>query len=330
MLRKSEFEPAWWLRNAHAQTVWATIMRPTIQLALQPERLEMPDGDFIDLVWDSTNAHEQHKPIVVILHGLSGSVNSPYARGLITVLSRAGWRPVFMHFRGSSGEPNRLARYYHSGDTHDVAYVVNHLQQKNPSVPIAAVGVSLGGNVILKWLGQTGANNPLLTAVAVSVPFELNLATQAMNSGFSKIYQYRLLRELRKDIEKKFKSQNLPCPFDLERLSKVKNFHEFDDLVTAPLHHFADANDYYLQSSSRQYLHAISKPTLIIHAEDDPFMPKTVIPAAAELSSSTLLELSQQGGHVGFVAGNKIGKAEYWLEKRIPEYLSVFLKGASV
>jgi predicted alpha/beta-fold hydrolase len=325
MLQKSQFEPAWWLRNAHAQTVWATLMRPEIPLALQPQRLELSDGDFIDVIWDSANAQDQDKPIVVILHGLAGSVKSPYARGLISAFSNAGWRPVFMHFRGSSGEPNRLARYYHSGDTKDVAHVVTVLQEKNPNVDIAAVGVSLGGNVILKWLGETGANNPLVSAVAVSVPFELNQATKTMNSGLSKIYQWRLLRQLRIEVEQKFKSKNLPCPFDLERLSSVKNFHEFDDLVTAPLHNFIDANDYYSKSSSRQYLPDITVPTLIIHAEDDPFMRKSVIPTPTELSPSTILELSQQGGHVGFVAGNKLGKADYWLETRIPEYLARLL-----
>ncbi len=322
MLRKSLFEPAWWLRNAHAQTVWATIMRAETPLVLQTERLELPDSDFIDLVWSGANAHELHKPIVVILHGLAGSVKSPYAHGLIGALSNIGWRPVFMHFRGSSGEPNRLPRYYHSGDTQDVAFVVAHLQQKNPGVPIAAVGISLGGNVILKWLGETGVDNPLMMAVAVSVPFELDQAIKTMDRGFSKIYQYQLLKELRVEIEKKFKSENLLCPFDLGKLSSVRNFQEFDNLVTAPLHDFTDANDYYLKSSSRQYLSTITKPTLIIHAEDDPFMPKTVIPAATELSPTTLLEISESGGHVGFVEGSKIGKAEYWLEKRIPEYFN--------
>jgi uncharacterized protein len=326
MIQKSQFEPAWWLRNAHAQTVWATLMRPEIPLALLPERLELPDGDFIDLVWDRTNAHELHKPLVLILHGLAGSVRSPYAHGLISTFSNAGWRPVFMHFRGSSGEPNRLPRYYHSGDTKDVAYVVQHLQQLNPGVAIAGIGISLGGNVILKWLGETAESNPLIAAVAVSVPFELHQATSTMDSGFSKIYQWRLLNQLRNEIHLKFKDRNIPCPFDLERLSSVKNFREFDNLVTAPLHQFIDAEDYYVQSSSRQFLHKIAKPTLIIHAEDDPFMPKSVIPTVAELSPCTIIELSNQGGHVGFVAGDKIGKAEYWLESRIPDYLARYIQ----
>ncbi len=325
MLQKSQFEPAWWLRNAHAQTVWATFMRPEIPIIFQPQRMELPDGDFIDLLWDSANANDHHKPIVILLHGLAGNITSPYAYGLMSAISKEGWRPVFMHFRGSSGEPNRLPRYYHSGDTQDVAYVVNILQEKNPQVPIAAIGVSLGGNVILKWLGETGSANPLACAVAVSVPFELNLATKTMNSGFSKIYQWRLLRQLRKDVEQKFKNNNIICPFDFDNLSSVKNFHEFDDLVTAPLHDFIDANDYYMKSSSRQFLPEIKVQTLIIHAEDDPFMPRSVIPAENELSASTILELSKRGGHVGFVSGDKFGQADYWLERRIPKFLALFL-----
>lgn len=322
MLQKSDFEPAWWLRNSHAQTVWASVMRPPIPLELQRERVELPDGDFIDLAWDAANAQERDKPLVVILHGLAGNLQSPYARGFIAAFSQAGWRPVFMHLRGSSGEPNRLARYYHSGDTADLAYIVQHLQHNNPDVPIAAVGVSLSGNVILKWLGETGAQNPLTCAVAVSVPFELEQSAKRMNCGFSKIYQWRLLRQIRLGIESKFIHQKIPCPFDLNRLHRVKNFVEFDNLVTAVLHDFIDAKDYYQQSSSRQYLAGIAVPTLIIHAEDDPFMPPSVIPAVNELSATTVLELSPRGGHVGFVTGNRLGKAEYWLERRIVRYLS--------
>ncbi len=326
MIQKSQFEPAWWLRNAHAQTVWATIMRPEIPLDLQPQRIELPDGDFIDLFWDNASAGDLHKPIVLILHGLAGSIKSPYAFGLMNAISHSGWRPVFMHFRGSSGEPNRLARYYHSGDTADVAFVVNHLKEKNPNAAISAVGVSLGGNVILKWLGETGTRNSLSGAVAVSVPFELNQATKIMDQGFSKIYQWRLLKQLRQDVQMKFSNNNLICPFDLEHLSRVKNFQEFDDLVTAPLHNFHDANDYYARSSSRQFLPEIKVKTLIIHAEDDPFMPKSVIPTEKELSASTILEISKEGGHVGFISGNKFGRANYWLERRIPEFLATVLK----
>jgi predicted alpha/beta-fold hydrolase len=326
MSHTSDFIPAWWLRNPHLQTVWPTFMRRTIPMTLSPQRLELPDGDFIDLVWDATNRNDRHKPIVVILHGLAGSLKSPYARGLMRAISTSGWRPVLMHFRGASGVPNRLIRSYHSGDTADVAYVVESLLQTNPGVDMAAVGFSLGGNVLLKWLGQTASHNPLTAAVAVSVPFELLPVTNTLNTGLSKIYQWVLLRQLRQEIKFKFNNTSLDCPFDLEQVTLAKNFYAFDELVTAPLHDFKGAAEYYQQASSRQYLPPITTPTLIIHAEDDPFMPPCVIPTREELSACTRLEVSAHGGHVGFIGGDTPGKAEYWLEKRIPQFFAKLLK----
>lgn len=319
------FQPAWWLQNPHAQTMWPTLMRPKVAIRLEKQRLEMPDHDFLDLMWDADNRRDESKPIVLLLHGLAGSINSPYSKGLMQAIGASGFRPLFMHFRGSSGEPNRLARFYHSGDTHDVAFVVHTLQQQHPGVPIAGVGISIGGNVILKWLGETGASNPLAAAVTVSVPFELGTAATHMDTGLSKVYQWKILRQLCRCLWTKF--QILPCPFELKALRQVKNFWDFDNLVTAPLHNFADANEYYQLSSCRQYLGEISKPTLIIHAQDDPFMPTKVIPTAAEISPSTTLDISAKGGHVGFITGNKFGRPEYWLEQRIPEFLQQVFKG---
>lgn len=319
----TSFQTAWWLNNPHAQTMWGTLTRPQVDIKLFTERVDTPDHDFIDLVWDTSNRHDEMKPMVVILHGLAGDIRSPYAKGLMKAISAQGWRPVFMHFRGSSGEPNRLARYYHSGDTNDLAFIVSYLHIKHPGVPIAAVGISLGGNVILKWLGETANDNLLIGAIAVSVPFELQNVALHMNKGFSKIYQWRILRQLCAALFIKF--QKMPCPFDLSKLKQVKSFYDFDNLVTAPLHNFANADEYYQLSSCRQYLPTITKPTLIIHAEDDPFMPPDVIPSTSELSNSTTLDLQTSGGHVGFVMGNIPGVAEYWLEKRIPEYLGQLL-----
>ncbi|MDQ2994279.1 MAG: hydrolase [Pseudomonadota bacterium] len=320
----TRFEPAWWLNNPHAQTMWGTLTRPQVNINLIRERIDTPDHDFLDLMWDASNKDDESRPIALILHGLAGCIRSPYAKGLMQAISAAGWRPVFMHFRGSSGEPNRLARYYHSGDTNDLAFVVSYLHMKYAGVPIAAIGISLGGNVILKWLGESANDNLLIGAVAVSVPFELHHAASYMDKGFSKVYQWKILRQLCADLFVKF--QKLPCPFDLAKLKRVKNFWDFDNLVTAPLHNFANANEYYELSSCRQYLPNITKTTLIIHAEDDPFMPTHVIPTTNEISSTTTLELLKNGGHVGFVTGTVPGKAEYWLEKRIPEFLNSLIK----
>src|SRR3990167_580396 len=177
----NQFKPAWWLPNSHLQTLWPAICRKRKKLSLQRERFELPDGDFIDLDWLKK---DQSGPLVLILHGFEGSVESHYAAGILQTLNRKGWRGVFMHFRGCSGEHNRLPRGYHSGDTHDVRYVIQTIRKREPKTPIAAVGYSLGGNVLLKWLGETGEQNPLKAAIAISVPFELHKAAARIQQGF--------------------------------------------------------------------------------------------------------------------------------------------------
>lgn len=316
MIKNSIFKPAWYLANSHLQTLWPFLFRNRHFPAIKNERLELPDGDFIDLVW--TDA-ESDKPIVVILHGLEGSYRSHYIPGLLRYLQSAGFRCVVMHFRGCGGEPNRLDRAYHSGDTDDIAYLVECLKIREPQTPVYAVGISLGGNVLLKWLGQSGDSNPLNAAVAVSVPFQLDICADTLNSGIARLYQYYLLRSLVNNTMRKFADRT--APFDLQRIAKIKSLREFDDVVTAPLHGFDSAAHYYAVSSSRQYLHAIERPTLIIHAQDDPFMTPQVIPQEHELSTSTTLELSKKGGHVGFITNNNWFKITYTLDSRIRDFL---------
>lgn len=320
----STFAPAWWLQNPHAQTMWPTFFRCKTKIKELWDRVELPDGDFIDLVWDRDNAEQSGAPIVLLFHGLGGDIESPYVSGLMKAISKKGWRPVLMHFRGSSGVPNRLSRWYHSGETEDMAYIVDRLQKVNPGVPIAAVGVSLGGNALLKWLGETGVSNPLTTAVAVSVPFILSSVADRFQKGISRLYQWWLIRRLKKDTIEKF--QHIPAPFDINKVSSINSFWEYDDLITAPLHGFKNVHDYYQKCSSRQYLSAIHVPTLIIHAKDDPFMTPDVIPSHSELSENVQMDLSEKGGHVGFISGNSPGHPRYWLEERIPEFLSMHLQ----
>lgn len=309
------FEPAWWCRGPHAQTLWARLLRRTPEVSYWRERLELPDGDFIDLDW----SEHGRGPIVIVLHGLEGSSASPYARGLMRAIERRGWRGVVMHFRGCSGEPNRLARSYHSGDTGDLAYFVNTLRRRDPRAPLAAVGFSLGGNVLLKWLGKAGAAVPLRAAVAVSVPYVLSCAADRLNRGFSRLYQWRLLHSLcRTVIEKR---RNIQLPLKVRDLSALKSFRDFDEHVTAPLHGFDGADHYYTVASSRQYLKGITVPTLLLHARDDPFMTEATIPRKNELSETVTLEVCSHGGHVGFVTGSWPWRARYWLEERIPAYL---------
>jgi predicted alpha/beta-fold hydrolase len=309
------FVPAWWCRGPHAQTLWARLARRAPRISLWRERLELPDGDFIDLDWLESGSG----PIVVVLHGLEGSSESPYARGLMRAIEQRGWRGVVMHFRGCSGEPNRLARSYHSGDTGDLSFFVNTLRRREPRTPLAVVGYSLGGNVLLKWLGKAGGAVPLRSAVAVSVPYILGCAADRLNQGFSRLYQWQLLRSLRRNLAEKRK--RLRLPIRIQDLSTLESFRDFDEHVTAPLHGFDGADHYYTVSSSRQYLKGIAVPTLLLHSSDDPFMTEQAIPVRNELSESVVLEVSPRGGHVGFVAGAWPWRARYWLEERIPAYL---------
>lgn len=319
-MKESSFKPAWWLPGPHLQTLWPVLCRrKKKEIHLRRERFELPDGDFVDLDWAGDTG-----PIVLVLHGLEGSIHSNYAQGILQVLVENGWRGLFMHFRGCSGEPNRLPRSYHSGETQDLAWVVGAITRREPLVPFAAIGFSLGGNVLLKWLGESGKSNPLVAAVAISVPFELNKASKRFQRGFSKVYQWHLLNCLRKRLAKKFEDR--PPHIGLPPLSSLKTLWEFDEKVTAPLHGFSGAEEYYLLSSSRQFLYKIQVPTLLIQAKDDPFMTEDLIPEIKELSPQVKLELTPSGGHVGFVMGKFPWSSEYWLEQRIPDFLRNYFK----
>lgn len=315
LIRESAFRPAWWLPGAHLQTLYPSLCRRRQVPALTRERVELDDGDFIDIDW----TRDDRDTRVLILHGLEGSLESHYTGGLLHALETAGHRAGLMYFRGCSGEPNRLPRSYHSGDTGDLATVVQQLQRQQPSAPLALVGFSLGGNVLLKWLGEQGKTATITTAIAVSVPFDLHQAALKLRRGFSRIYQQHLLTRLRSSVTRK--AERHQPPFPLERLHELDNFHKFDDAITAPLHGFADVDDYYARSSSRQYLGTITIPTLLLQAADDPFLPVDALPGADELGPGVTLELARHGGHVGFVSGRNPLHPRYWLETRILEHL---------
>ena len=311
----SDFRAPWWLKSTHLQTIFGTLFRRRAAIGLRRERVELSDGDFLDLDWTPG----ARGPVVLVLHGLEGSSDSPYVRGMLETIHAQGWRGVVMHFRGCSGVPNRLPRSYHSGDTGDLSEIVARIAAREDVSSVAVVGYSLGGNVLLKWLGEQGASAPVAAAVAVSVPYTLSLAADRLAQGLSRIYQYRLIADLRAKLRRKFSGG--ACPIDLDLAHSSQNFWEFDDRVTAPLHGFEDVHDYYNRSSSRQYLAAIRVPTLILHAEDDPFMTPEVLPRDDELSPDVRLEISAGGGHVGFVYGKLPWRPRYWLEERIPAFL---------
>jgi predicted alpha/beta-fold hydrolase len=290
---------------------------------MKRERLELADGDFIDIDFYEKNG----RPTLLLLHGLEGSIDSPYIRGMIDSAAEQDWQIVVMHFRGCSGEPNRLLRSYHSGASDDLAEVLSLLKKREIIVDYL-VGYSLGGNVLLKWLGEQADKTSIKAAVAVSVPLMLDICAVEISQGFSKLYEFALLRTLRQKVRNKIdqfghsfmqtKSEDFP---DKKSVAQLTTFRRFDHQFTAPAHGFKDVDDYYQQASSRQFVPFIKVPTLIIQSKDDPFMNETVLPDLNSLPESVFLEANDNGGHVGFVQGQWPWSAEYYLEKRIPQFL---------
>ena len=313
--RFPQFQPARWLRNPHAQTVWQAFAPRHGPRRSERERWELPDGDFLDLVW----LRGTTGPLIVVLHGLEGSFDSPYAQSLLAAFEDRDWGACLMHFRGCSGEPNRLRRGYHSGETSDLAALIARLRGEFPRRPIGVVGYSLGGNVLLKWLGEAGAGADIDAAVAVSAPMRLDQCALRMDQGLSRFYQTHLMRRMKRSYQRKFRARDNP-PFPLTALARLSSFRQFDQHITAPLHGFSGADDYYQRCSSRRYLAGIQVPTLILHALDDPFMTPGVIPDQRELSASTRIEVSTHGGHVGFISGGSPWRPRYWLDHRIPAW----------
>ena len=309
----SSYQAPWWLKSPHLQTILPTLLRKRPSLAWVWERLELNDGDFIDLAWYP----RPQAPLVLMMHGLEGSLNSHYAATLVQALHTAGFAVVFMLLRGRGREPNRLAKSYHSGASADLAEVLAQLQARG-QLPAAAVGISLSANLLLKYLGETAATSPLKAAVAISAPFQLAVCAKKLERGFARIYGQYLLKQLKASYRKKFKQLAAPTPVDL---SAIQTIYEFDDQITAPFNHFVNATDYYQRSSSAQFLGKIQTPTLILHALDDPFMRPSIVPSPEQLSPSVSLELTKHGGHVGFMTGRVPWKLGYWLDERVPAWL---------
>jgi predicted alpha/beta-fold hydrolase len=321
MPQKRFFNPPWWLSNPHLQTLWSVLFQRRIKnLTLTRERIELPDGDFVDLDWTQG---PENSPIILVLYGVESSVHSPYVKRMLHTLQQKGWRGVLLNFRGCSGEMNRFLHSYHGGNTSDLVTVTQILREREPNTPLAAVGFSLGGNVLLKWLGETGDKNPLVSAVAISIPFDLEKTVRRLNQGFSRLYQTYLLNALRHKISTKLSER--AWDIQLPPLDTLRTLYDFDDQITARLNGFAGADEYYLKSSCRQYLQGICVPTLLLQAKDDPFMTEDALPLPHDLSPHVQFELSEKGGHIGFVAGNAPWAIEYWLDKRVSIALAVHL-----
>lgn len=323
MLIDSDFQPPWWAKNRHVQTIWPRFFQRRKPFSAKIERLNLPDGDFVDLAWGQ---QAQVKGVAIVFHGLEGSIKSHYANDLMAELQAQGWLPVLMHFRGCSHEHNLTPRAYHSGETEDPLFFLDWLEVKYPNVPKVAIGFSLGANMLLKLLGENPQQKHLQAAVAVSAPLKLWECSSSINQGLSRFYQSYLMKSMTRNLVTKMATIDYRqlLKIDLSQANNLKTFREFDEHVTAPLHGFKDADDYYQQCSASQFLNRIITPTLVLHAKDDPFMNPSVVPLAQELAPAVRVEISDKGGHVGFMQGTP-WRPKIWLHSRISQYLNQYL-----
>ena len=309
-----------WLPGGHAQTIYPVLLRRP-QVAFRRERIDTPDGDFIDFDWLEAAETRDNVPLVVLFHGLEGNSRSHYARALMAHLSSIGWRGVVPHFRGCSGEPNRRPRAYHSGDYTEVAWMLETLRRLAPDIPLFAVGVSLGGSALLNWLGREEhrAASIIAAAAAVSAPLDLAAAGIAIEQGLNRIYS----RHFRGTLVPKAMAmaRQFPGTLDAAAIARVDTMYDFDDVVTAPLHGFAGTDDYWKRASSKPWLKAVAIPTLVLNARNDPFIPASSLPARAEAGPAITLEQPDHGGHAGFPEQRFSGRLD-WLPQRLITYFS--------
>jgi uncharacterized protein len=310
----STYEAPWWLPGGHLQTIGAALW-PAPRIAWRRERWDTPDGDFIDLDWAEAKDTAGTGPLLAIFHGLEGSSASPYARAIAAQALPAGWRCVVPHFRGCSGELNRLPRAYHSGDSAEIAWILERLGAHAAGGVLYSVGISLGGNALLKHLGEAGEDTKVHRAAAVSAPLDLAAAGRCLDRGLSReLYTRIFLRSLKKKTFEKIRRKSIAV--DVLRLQKARTFWEFDDTVTAPLHGFLGADDYWARSSSAQWLGGIRIPALVVNARNDPFLPASALDALAAVPDNVVLEFPRSGGHAGFPGRGR------WLARRVLEFLS--------
>jgi predicted alpha/beta-fold hydrolase len=323
-----------WLPNSHVQTIIPALFARLPKVAYRRERWDTPDGDFIELDWlvrepavagvpdrmaqlptgDTT-------PLFVLFHGLEGSSASHYARALMAGARARGWNAVVPHFRSCSGPLNLLPRFYHLADSNEVDWVLRRLRREHRG-PIVAAGVSLGGNVLLHWLGERGNDASIVAAAAaISAPLDVHAGGRALSQGFGKIYTRSFLKTLKQKAEQKL--GQYPGLFDRGAMLASRTMHEFDDVVTAPLHGFRNADDYWTRATTRPLLPGITVPTLVLNARNDPFLPGSVLPSRQQVSAFVELDQPDHGGHVGFMTGPFPGRTD-WLAQRVFGYLTPF------
>lgn len=317
IIEMSAYRPPLFFSNPHVQTILPSVFRKVKDVSYRRERINTPDDDFLDLDWSEVGSNR----VSILLHGLEGMSDRAYIRGMARALNRGGWDVVAMNFRGCSGECNRRLRFYHSGDTGDLETVVAHVIARGAYTEMALIGFSLGGNVVLKYLGERGnrVRTEIRKAVAFSVPVDLAAGSARMSLPSNRIYMKRFLKMLHEKI--RMKMEIMPGQLDDDGYHTMRTFKEFDDRYTAPINGFRDAEDYWELSSSKPFLNDISVPTLLVNAADDPFLPEECFPVdQARANPSFYLEIPSHGGHTGFMAFN--ARKEYWSESRAVAFLN--------
>lgn len=303
------YRPSFLFRLPHLHTIYVSKKRKVVRPGYVRERLETPDEDFMDLDW----ARAGHDRVVILLHGLEGSSDRPYIRGMAHMLNGIGWDAVAVNFRSCSGEPNRKPYSYHSGASHDLSTVIDRVQEQYDTM--AGVGFSLGGNVLLKYLGESGTETPLTAGVAFSVPCDLKGSSLQLTSFSNKLYMWNFLRLLKDKVHTK--AEMFPDLVDASGFESITSFREFDDRYTAPLSGFDSAEDYWEKSSSRRFIPGIKIPSLLVNAADDPFLSESCYPVQeAESNPHFNLEIPKYGGHVAFQQ-----RGMYWSEQRVVHFL---------
>src|SRR6266550_9076822 len=316
------YSPAWWIPGGHLQTLCGKLFRRQRSAQTTIERWDTPDGDFLEV---HRLGADHGVPRVLLLHGLEGTVRSHYAQGLLNEAARRGWGADLLIFRSCGPELNRTRRFYHSGETTDTAFVLERITGEYPASPLAIAGVSLGGNVLLKFLGERGNDLPaqLRAAAAISVPFDLSRSSRRINRGFSRFYQRFFLGSLRRKAEEK--ARRFPDLAPADKISALRTLEDFDNLITGPLHGFRDAQDYYRRSSSLSWLRCIRINTLLLSAVDDPMLPPEVLDEVREIARQNhalRLEFVGRGGHAGFIAGSVPWRPFYYAEYRVGEFFA--------
>lgn len=320
--REIIYSPAWWIPGGHLQTLWGKLFRRQLPAPTVLERWDTPDGDFVEL---HRLRAEPGAPRLLLLHGLEGTVRSHYAQGLLNEAARRGWGADLLIFRSCGTEMNRTRRFYHSGETTDTAFVLERISREFPGSLLALAGVSLGGNVLLKFLGEKGSDLPprLTAAAAISVPFDLSRSARRINRGLSRLYQRFFLNSLRRKAQEK--AERFPDLAPANGIAGLRTLEDFDNLITGPLHGFKDARDYYERSSSLPWLKRIKVNTLLLSAIDDPMLPPEVLDEAREIATrnpALHLEFVDRGGHAGFIAGSVPWRPFYYAEFRVGEFFA--------